>query len=192
MPSILQPSMENILPEKFYSRPTLEVAKNLLGCIIVRRLGRKEMKAVITDVEAYVGEDDLASHASKGRTKRTEIMYGSPGRAYVYLVYGMYDILNIVTEQKDFPAAVMIRGVKIEGIDYVRTNGPGKVCRELKIDRKFNGYDIILGEKIWICKGEHIGPERIISTKRVGIDYAKHCREYPWRFILADFAGNKK
>lgn len=213
-----------ILGRKFYQRNTLEVAQDLLGCFLVRRIypvksaspseireaegqspnftGQggatssqfnrvKIIRAMIVETEAYMGEDDLASHASKGRTPRTELMFGEAGHAYVYMIYGMYYCLNIVTEKKDFPAAVLIRGVKIEDVDYKKTNGPGKLCRELKIDRKLSGWDIIKDEKLWIetrrsrATGEH-AVKKIIAAKRIGIDYAKHCKEYLWRFTLAE------
>ena len=176
--------MSKPLPRKFYNRPTLEVAKDLLGCILLRKINGKEIRAVITDVEAYIGEDDLACHASKGRTLRTEIMYGKPGFVYVYLIYGMYNILNIITESKNFPAAVMIRAVKIENVDYKKTNGPGKVCMRLGIDKKLHSTDVTLGQHLWIEKPKERGQFEFISSPRVGIAYAKHCSEYPWRFSI--------
>ena len=186
-----------ILKKSFYARPTLEVARKLLGLVLVRKIRRKEIRAVITEVEAYVGEDDLASHASKGRTKRTELMYGEAGHAYVYMIYGMYHCLNIVTEKKDFPAAVLIRTVKIEGMEYKKTNGPGKLCKFLKIDRRLNGHDMTKGEKLWIetrrsrATGE-IPIKNIVSTTRIGVDYAKHCKDYPWRFSVDPVMIGKK
>lgn len=156
----------------------------MLGCFLIRKIGRKVIRAKITEVEAYIGEDDLACHASKGRTKRTETMYGEPGYAYVYLIYGMYHCLNIVTEEKDFPAAILIRAVEIAGVPMKETNGPGKLCRELRIDRKLNGFDITQGEKLWIESGAKIASKNIRAEKRIGIDYAKHCKDYPWRFSL--------
>jgi len=177
-----------ILGRKFYQKNTLEVAQNLLGCVLMRKYKDKIIQATITETEAYMGKDDLASHASKGRTLRTELMFGEAGRAYVYMIYGMYHCLNIVTEKKDFPAAVLIRGVKIENIDYKKTNGPGKLCKFLEIDRKLNGWDVTAGEKIWIIKPVKKISKKLIKTgKRIGIDYAKHCKEYLWRFTLADF-----
>lgn len=172
------------LTRQFFGRDTREVAKDLLGCFLVRKIGNKIIHARIVETEAYIGEDDLACHASKGRTKRTEVMYGEAGRAYVYLVYGMYDMLNIVTEAKDFPAAVLIRAVEIEGIPKTKTNGPGKLTRALGIDRSFNAWDLALGEKLWLESGQPFNNEAIKVMKRVGIDYAKHCREYLWRFVL--------
>ena len=174
-----------ILPKQFYARNTLEVAQELLGCFLVREYHGKVWRARITETEAYAGEDDLASHASRGRTPRTETMYGDPGRAYVYMIYGMYYCLNIVTEKKDFPAAVLIRSVKIEDIDHKKTNGPGKLCKFLKIDKKLNGWDMTKGEKLWIeARDSKMKLPRIKKSKRIGVDYAKHCKEYLWRFSL--------
>lgn len=182
--------MKKPLKRNFYNRPTLEVAKELLGCILVREIDGKKLRAMITEVEAYIGADDLASHASKGRTPRTELMFGQAGHAYVYMIYGMYYCLNIITEKKNFPAAVLIRSVKIDGMEYKKTNGPGKLCRELQIDRALNGADMTLGRDIWIEKGlVEIG--EVVASKRIGIDYAKHCKEYLWRFTLKEFSGKK-
>jgi DNA-3-methyladenine glycosylase len=209
-----------ILKKSFYQKNTLEVAQKLLGCNLVRKVNGKIIKSVITETEAYMGEDDLASHASRGRTPRTQLMYGEAGHAYVYMIYGMYYCLNIVTEKKDFPAAVLIRGVKIisdspfrkgrcpqdRGIrktlsenknfqiplgppflkEEIVLNGPGKLCKFLKIDRKLNGWDMTKGKKLWIERGNKIKPSKIKKSKRIGIDYAKHCKEYLWRFILVE------
>ena len=168
---------------KFYQRDTLKVAQDLLGCFLVRKIGNKIIKGMITETEAYIGEDDLACHASKGRTKRTEIMYGEAGHAYVYMIYGMYYCLNIVTEKKDFPAAVLIRAVKIDGVDYQKTNGPGKLCKTLKIDKKLNGWNLAKNDKLYIQHlAKNLLKKNIVADKRIGIDYAKHCKEYLWRF----------
>lgn len=182
-----------ILKNNFYQKNTLDVAKNLLGCVLVRESAgwrrRKTVKGVITETEAYIGEDDLACHASKGRTPRTEVMYGKAGRAYVYLVYGIYHCLNAVTEKEGFPAAVLIRGIKIRDIDYKKTNGPGKLCRYLNISRKLNGWDLTKGEKLWIEKpAKNISKKAIMADRRIGIDYARHCRHYLWRFRLDERA----
>lgn len=186
-----------ILERSFYRKKTLVVAKDLLGCVLVRRIKGKEIRAVIIETEAYVGEDDLASHASKGRTKRTELMYGDAGYAYVYMIYGMYHCLNVVTEKKDFPAAVLIRAVEIEGVEHKKTNGPGKLCKLLEIDRRLDGHDMTKREKLWIASPElvrlgrknsfpKISKKSIVADKRIGIDYAKHCKDYLWRFSLVD------
>ncbi len=175
---------EYTLPRKFYQRDTLTVAKQLLGCFLVRQIGKKVIRARITEVEAYIGEDDLACHARRGRTKRTEIMYGEPGRAYVYLIYGMYDLLNIVTEKEGFPAAVLIRAVEIVDAPTIKTNGPGKLCRVLKIDRSLNGRDMTKKGELWIEKGHPALKNTIRTTPRIGVDYAGACALYPWRFVL--------
>src|SRR3989304_8844863 len=114
----------HLLSHSFYNRDTLQVAQQLLGCFLVRKMGRQVIRARIIETEAYRGEDDLASHASRGRTPRTETMYGEAGHAYVYMIYGMYHCLNILTEKKNVPAAVLIRAVTIDGIPYQKTNGP--------------------------------------------------------------------
>lgn len=176
--------MSTILPKRYYRRSTLVVAESLLGCFLVRHIGKKVIRARILEVEAYIGEDDLACHASKGRTKRTEIMYGEAGSIYVYLIYGMYHCLNIVTETKDFPAAVLIRAVEIEDVPLKETNGPGKLCRFLQIDRSLNGKDITSGESLWIEKGKLVNGEETLASKRIGINYAEHCKDYLWRFSI--------
>ncbi|MCD6150005.1 DNA-3-methyladenine glycosylase [bacterium] len=171
------------LRRRFYQQDTLKVTQNLLGCFLVRQIGKKIIKGMIVETEAYIGEDDLACHASRGRTPRTEIMYGEAGRAYVYMVYGMHHCLNVVTEKKNFPAAALIRGIAVEGGNMI-LDGPGKLCRFLKIDRKFNGWDLTEGKKLWIEKGIKIKKPRIKKSKRVGIDYAGKCKHYLWRFCL--------
>jgi len=182
-----------ILNRKFYQRDTLKVAQSLLGCFLARKIGNKIIKGMITETEAYIGEDDLASHASKGRTPRTEIMYGEAGRTYIYMIYGMYHCLNVVTEKKDFPAAVLIRSIKIEGADYKKTNGPGKLCKLLKIDRKLNNWDITKGEKLWIASPRLVrlgrkkpAKKNIVAGRRIGVGYAKHCKNYLWRFYIKE------
>ena len=174
-----------ILPRKFFERETLKIAQELLGCFLIREYRGKIWRAMITETEAYIGEKDLACHASRGRTPRTEVMFGEPGHAYVYMIYGMYHCLNIVTERKDFPAAVLVRAVKIDGVEQKYTNGPGKLCKFLKIDRKLNKWDLAKGQKLWLeSQNNKAKLPKINKSKRVGIDYAKHCREYLWRFSI--------
>ena len=181
--------MDKILKKSFYEKNTLDVAKNLLGCFLIRKVGRKIIRARITETEAYIGEDDLASHASRGRTPRTELMYGEAGHAYVYMIYGMYHCLNVVTEKKNFPAAVLIRSIQVEGAEHKKTDGPGKLCKFLKIDRKLSGWDLAKGEKLWIAGPRPVSPGlkkiKIKASKRIGIDYARHCKHYLWRFHIA-------
>lgn len=187
--------MDAIPQRSFYCKNTLDVARGLLGCFVVRKVGRKIIRARIVETEAYAGEDDLASHASRGRTPRTEIMYGEPGRAYVYMIYGMYHCLNIVTEEKDYPAAVLVRALsnpheympnihEWREIVDVKLDGPGKLCQFLQIDRSLNDWDVTKGERLWIEFGDKVPARRIVADKRVGIDYALHCKEYLWRFTL--------
>lgn len=172
------------ISRQFYHRDTLDVARDLLGCVLACRIEGKTVRARIVETEAYVGEDDLASHASKGRTKRTETMYGAPGHAYVYMIYGMYHCLNVVTEAEGFPAAVLVRAVEVGGVPTKETDGPGKLCRFLGIDRDLNGRDVTKRRKLWIEPGKPAANEEIVASPRVGVGYAKHCAEYPWRFTL--------
>jgi len=133
------------LKKKFFNRNTVVVARELLGKFLVRRIGNKLIRAGITETEAYCGIRDLACHASKGLTKRTKVMFGPAGFSYVYMIYGMYHCLNIVTEKEGNPSAVLIRAVGYENCD-----GPGKLCRELRIDKKLNEIDITKSGLLWI------------------------------------------
>ncbi len=187
------------LTSSFFARPTLQVAKSLLGKYLVRRIGRSVISGKISEVEAYVGERDLACHASRGRTGRTQVMYGEPGTLYVYLVYGMYWCLNIVTERKDYPAAVLIRGViPAQGIPAMLkrrkrgrldlrglADGPGKLCRAFGITGAMNGKRLGNSTLTIEDRGEFVPSSHITALPRVGVDYAKHCAKYPWRFLLA-------
>jgi DNA-3-methyladenine glycosylase len=147
-----------------------------------RRVGR------IVETEAYVGSEDLACHASKGRTPRTAVMFGPPGYAYVYLIYGMYHCLNAVTEREGFAAAVLIRAVEpLAGIEG-RTDGPGRLCRAMGIDRALNGADLT-GDRLFITAGDRsarrpVPPDLVESGPRVGVDYAGEWVLKPWRFWL--------
>ncbi len=168
------------ISRNFFDRSTILVAKGLLGKFIVRKIGRKIIAAMITETEAYCGPHDLASHASRGRTPRTEVMFGPPGRAYVYLIYGMYHCFNIVTERDGYPAAVLMRAVDADGV-----NGPGKLCRFFQIDKTFNGKDIIKSKKLWLeDRGIKIKPGQIKHSPRIGVDYAGKYKTKSWRFYL--------
>lgn len=165
------------LSRKFFTRDVLEVAPGMIGKLICIRLPDGSTgRFVITEVEAYRGQEDIACHASKGRTARTEVMFQEGGRLYIYLIYGMYWMLNIVTAEKDNPQAILIRGVK----NY---NGPGVLTRSLGIDKTFYGEDLVTSERIWI---EDDGNAPIIRTSpRIGIDYAgEYWKERPWRFSV--------
>ncbi|MEX1063943.1 MAG: DNA-3-methyladenine glycosylase [Candidatus Paceibacterota bacterium] len=161
----------------------MTVARELVGKFLVRKINGKTISGMITESEAYCGPHDKACHAHKGRTKRTEVMFGPPGHAYVYLIYGMHNCLNVVTEKKDYPAAVLIRGVKMED----SLNGPGKVCRGFRIDRGLSGEDITKSQNLWLeDRGAEFKPTHIKRSKRIGIDYAEEYTDKLWRFYLQD------
>lgn len=166
-----------ILPHSFFQRKTLIVAKDLLGKYLVRKINGKIIREKITEVEAYVGPHDLASHSSKGRTKRTEAMHSRGGTIYVYFIYGMHHMLNIVTEMKDYPAGILIRATEV-------TKGPGKVAKKFKIDKKLYGKSLGKETGLWIENGEKIFTKNIIKTPRVGVDYAGVWANKPYRFVL--------
>ena len=183
------------LPRSFYSRSTLDVANDLLGKVLIRRLGRRKLAGRIVETEAYVGPHDLACHASKGHTPRTAVMFGPPGFAYVYMIYGFYFCLNVVTEPEGYPAAVLIRAVEpLEGVDLMKklrshpvqhtniASGPGKLCMAMSIDKQLNGADL-LGTTIWI-EDRNIDREAILTSPRVGVDYAGEYKDKPWRFFV--------
>lgn len=168
------------LLRKFYVRPTLKVAKELLGKYIVRKIGKKEIVSKIIETEAYIGPKDRASHAFGGKiTKRNWPLYLEGGHIYIYLVYGIHWQLNVVSEKAGKPECILIRA--LEGID-----GPGKVCRFLKLDKSFNGEDLTKSKRIWLeDRGKRIKPSQIISKKRIGIDYAgPYWSRRKWRFLL--------
>ncbi len=171
------------MTKKFFARDTLVVARDLVGMELERRVGSKTIRAMVTETEAYCGFEDKASHASRGKTKRNAPMFGAAGTIYVYLIYGMYWCLNIVTEREEYPAAVLIRGIKILPDGPVVT-GPGRVCRALKITGILSGKNIFdkrtgLALGNWVAK-----PQRIKRTRRVGVDYAGTWSQKPWRFLL--------
>ena len=176
------------LGKKFFEQNTLKAAKGLLGKTLCVRKSGKILRGIIIETEAYRGEDDLACHASKGRTKRTETLYKKAGTVYAYLIYGMHYCLNIVTEKENYPSAVLIRGVLTEDNVQHRVShivsGPGRVCRHFGVEKTFNGLDVF-GKNIWIeDNGLKISPREILKSKRIGVDYAKHCKDYLWRFNL--------
>ena len=179
------------LPRTFYEKPTLQVARNLLGKHLMRQTPKGLVQTTIVDVEAYVGPQDKACHASKGRTKRTEVMFGPAGFTYVYMIYGMYHCLNFVTEQVDYPAAVLIRGLEIvvnhksRDTKPTRIDGPGRVCRFLELDRSHNVLDATKKEIIWVeDRGTSILKTQIQALPRIGVDYAGEWAKKPWRFCL--------
>ncbi|HBC76456.1 MAG TPA: 3-methyladenine DNA glycosylase [Candidatus Wallbacteria bacterium] len=179
---------KKVLGRKFYEKDTLTAARELLGCVICVRHGGTVRRAEIIETEAYCGVADLACHASKGRTKRTEIMFGPAGFAYVYMIYGMYFCLNFVTEKEGSACAVLIRGVRSERSGEtggIELKGPGKTCRFLNIDKSYNGLDLTTGDMIWTEK-RTFKKVNYITDKRIGIDYAGEYKDKPWRFILVN------
>lgn len=188
------------LPREFYTRSNvLTVARDLLGKLLVvpTSTGRR-VSGIIVETEAYRGPQDRAAHSYGGRrTRRTEIMYRIGGTAYVFFVYGMYNQFNVVTNVEDVPHAVLIRALEpFEGIDLIRkrrrkvpdhslTNGPGKLCIALGIDRRLDGADL-LGDRVWFEESENISRSRIMAGPRIGIDYAEEWIDKPWRFWLKD------
>ncbi|QQS20817.1 MAG: DNA-3-methyladenine glycosylase [Candidatus Moraniibacteriota bacterium] len=174
------------LPRTFYERETTIIARELLGATLTSRIDGRLIRGRIVETEAYHGEDDLACHASRGRTKRTETMYGAPGHAYVYLIYGMYHCLNVVTMSREFPAAVLIRAVSVPHVSFSEVNGPGKLCRFFGITKEENGIDMVKGDRLSIERGALVSDRCILVTPRIGIEYAKNSRDFPWRFVLKE------
>lgn len=171
-----------ILPQSYFSRPTLVVARSLVGKYLVRKNGNGTLLGKIIEVEAYIGTEDKACHASKGRTARTEVLFGPPGMSYVYLIYGMYHMLNVVTERPEFPAAVLIRAIEIDG---QLIDGPGKLCRELGIDRSLHQLDMTNGQSLWFeDRGKRVDSRQVGTFPRIGVDYAGAWAKKPWRFRL--------
>ena len=200
------------LSRQFYDGDTVDIAQQLLGKYLVRRLESGELLlGRITETEAYVGRCDKACHAYGYRkTERTSTLFARPGTAYVYLIYGMYDCLNFVTEPEGEPAAVLLRAVEaIHGVETMRRlrygekpmtryreknflNGPGKVCKAFAITRSQNRWDLVEGEGLFLCDSPEdvglpcpaAGRERMCAGPRIGVDYAEEAKEFPWRFWL--------
>ena len=183
------------LKRQFFQRPTLEVARNLIGKVLVRRVRGRNLAGKIVETEAYVGPHDLACHASKGKTSRTSIMFEAGGCAYVYMIYGFYFCLNAVTEAEDYPAAVLIRAVEpLDHLNVMRkfrkypdrdtniASGPGKLCMAMGIDKTLNGEDLT-GDTLWI-EDRRLAVGRIVVSPRIGVDYAGEYKDKPWRFYV--------
>lgn len=175
----------------------MDVASDLLGKVLVRRIKGKNLAGMIVETEAYAGPHDLACHASKGRTRRTEVMFGPGGYTYVYMIYGFYFCLNVVTDDVGFASAVLIRAIQpLENVEIMRklrgnpdretdiASGPGKLCRALAIDKELNGADLE-GKMIWL-EDRQFHPPSICTSPRVGIDYAGEYRDKLWRFYIRE------
>lgn len=193
------------LDRAFYSRDSISVAKALLGKVLVRETEGERIAVRIVETEAYMGVTDRAAHSYGGRrTPRVEVMYGAAGVAYVFMIYGMHCCFNVVTAGKEIPQAVLVRAAEpLEGLEQMAlarfeklydgltksqllglTNGPGKLCRALGLDRQFNGADLC-GDTLYIEEGRQPKPS-VVTAKRVGVDYAGEAKDYPWRFYSKD------
>jgi DNA-3-methyladenine glycosylase len=176
----------------FYNRPTLTVARDLIGARLVHSFRGRRLAGIITETEAYIGESDLACHARAGRTPRTEVMYGEAGHAYVYFTYGNHWMLNVVTEHRDFPAAVLIRALQpVDGTQLIArrrhgrdTHGPGKLTQGFAITGDDNGRDLtVTGSTLWIEPGWAVPAALILRGPRVGLGTVPEpWRSRPWRF----------
>jgi DNA-3-methyladenine glycosylase len=200
-----------VLPQEFYERDTLIVARELLGQRLVRVVvedapwpvgqNRRQSEGArlsgrIVEVEAYKGLDDQASHAARGWTPRNAVMFGPPGHAYIYFTYGMHFCLNVVTEPEGFPAAVLIRAIApMEGIEAMRrnrpgrsdqelTNGPGKLCQALQISRSLNGVPLIPASSLFIEQDHALAARQIVVSPRIGVHGNEQACSAPWRFFI--------
>lgn len=193
------------LSRSFYGRDSVTVARELLGKVLVHKTGGQELRAIIVETEAYGGIPDKAAHSYGGKkTPRTKIMFGDPGFSYVYLIYGIYNCFNIVVAKEGDPQAVLIRALEpLEGLEtmainrynkdykklsqkqiYGLTNGPGKLCMAMNIDKSLNGEDLSQ-DTLYLEAGKE-EEQKIVEAKRIGIDYAQEAKDYLWRFYLRD------
>lgn len=191
-----------ILPREFYARPALQVARELLGMRLVRLENGQRLAGRILETEAYIGEEDQGCHCRHGRTPRTQVMYGEAGHAYVYFTYGMHWMLNFVVEQEGFPAAILIRTIQPEeGLDLIAlrrgpqpperwTDGPGKICQALDIDKSLNGADLCAVQSgLFVEAGQPVPDECVTIGPRVGLNNTPEpWKSIPWRYLVT---GNK-
>ena len=183
------------LNKKFYSLPTLDVARFLLGKYLIRNLNGTELSGMIVETEAYHEKGDPSCHAYSGRTERNSVMFGPPGHLYVYFTYGMHYCMNVVTEKQDTAAAVLIRAVQpVSGIERMKSlrggkftvenfcNGPAKLCQAFSVDKNLNGISL-LEDTIYISEGENIPDTMVQKSTRVGISKGI---DLPWRFFIRE------
>ncbi len=194
-----------MIKREFYNRDTLTVAKELLGKTLVHEVNGQKLSAKIVETEAYMGIEDKAAHSYGGKkTKRVEVMYGKPGLTYVFIIYGMHYCFNIVTREEGIPQAVLIRAVEpLTGTEEMAknrynksycqlnknqiknlTNGPGKLCKALLIDKSLNGEDLC-GDTLYLKEGINENFD-VVCSKRIGIDYAEEAKDFLWRFFIKD------
>jgi len=176
------------LKKSFFIRPTLTIAKDLLGKYLIRKIGNKKLVGKIVETEAYIGPQDRASHAYGGKiTPRNKTEYSEGGHIYIYLCYGIHWQLNITTNLADRPECVLIRA--LEPVEKTKNlaNGPGKLCRWMKLNKSFNGEDLVKSKRIWLeDRGIKIKKSDVVATTRIGIKYAGSWARKPWRFYLRD------
>ena len=188
------------LPPSFYLQDTVEVAKQLIGKLLVRKMDGQTLSAIICETEAYTGFSDKACHSYKGKSERTQVMFEQGGRAYVYLIYGMYNCFNITTREEGVPEAVLIRAAcPVEGMEQMTAlrqrkkqikslneknllSGPGRLCDGMGITREQNGV-LLTGEELYICEGIQLPEQQIAATKRINIDYAEEAKDFLYRFV---------
>jgi len=193
-------SVAKIFPRSFYNRPTLTVARELIGARLVRILNGVKLVGLITETEAYISQKDLACHAKAGFTPRTQVMFGKPGHAYVYFTYGNHWMLNVVTEREGFPAAVLIRAIQpIEKVEVMSarrngrdTFGPGKLTQAMGITKSENGVDLTESTHcLWIESGLHIPNSLVTKGPRVGLNNTPEpWLSKPWRFLVKGWKIN--
>lgn len=186
-----------ILPRSFYQQDGLQLARALLGKVLLRRVGDQLTAGRIVETEAYLGEQDPAAHSYKGNTQRTRIQFGPGGYAYVYLIYGMHCCMNIVAAPEGVPHVVLLRALEpVVGLDWMeqrrhthRTanlcSGPGKLCQAMAIDRSCYGMNL-LGEELWLEDAPTVPEEQVAVSRRIHIDYAGEAADWPYRFCVAD------
>jgi DNA-3-methyladenine glycosylase len=173
------------LARSFYDRETIVVARELLGKYLVHASRGVERIGRIVETEAYLGPHDLAAHSARGLTQRTKVMFGPPGHAYVYLIYGMYYCMNVVTEREGHASAVLLRAVEPVKNVKGRTQGPGLLCNALRIDKRLTGHDL-LSEDFYIATPPRTDPFIIVKRPRIGVDYARHWAKRHLRFYIAE------
>ncbi len=192
--------MPERLSRAFYGRATLTVAREILGQRLVRQWQGERLAGRIVEVEAYIGLEDCASHAHRGKTERNAAMFGRSGHAYVYFIYGMYHCLNLVTETEGYPAALLIRALEpLEGLNTQQqlrgiqrpfrelTRGPGRLCQALAIDKRLNGADLCAAAaELWVEYDQHSAGEQLAQSPRIGVRGDAQALTTPWRFFIRD------
>jgi len=171
------------LPRSFYDRDTIVVAQELLGKFLVHFARGVERIGRIVEVEAYLGPHDLAAHSARGLTARTKVMFGPPGHAYVYLIYGMHHCMNVVTEREGHGAAVLLRALEPIKNTEGRTCGPGLLCRAMEIDRRLNSHDLLSAE-FFVATPPRAASFEITKRPRIGVEYAGNWARRHLRFYI--------